>query len=313
MKAELEAVAALSEQTGSWLASAMEGSWAMAEALLAYPQLADLLAERHKIVGNNWQSAFTAQLIARCLRGGVSIVEPVDFSPTGLREDLAGARSAPRYLYSAAELISHAADLSAASSVLTHEDERRWPIFRERIEQITLYAVHEDGQADGRRPSASGRDRDPAGMSRQPRSGRPSRRTGRRPAWSAGASPSPPAPSPGTVRRPPASSAPPVHPAGQSYSPAHAAGVRRLARPRGRPHHRGPRPERSHHRDRLHRTAHSACWPQRAAPGRPLRLRRPPRPSARAHAVPVGVSPARRPSVASWDPAAGKPADHDSD
>ena len=95
MKAELEAVAALSEQTGSWLASAMEGSWAMAEALLAYPQLADLLAERHKIVGNNWQSAFTAQLIARCLRRAVSMMDRVDFSPAGLREDLAGLRSAP--------------------------------------------------------------------------------------------------------------------------------------------------------------------------------------------------------------------------
>jgi hypothetical protein len=64
-------------------------------------------------------------------------MERVDFSPAALREDLAGRRSAPRYLYSAAELINHAADLSAASSVLTHEDERRWRIFHERIEQIT--------------------------------------------------------------------------------------------------------------------------------------------------------------------------------
>lgn len=137
MKSELEAIAAISEQTGSWLASAMEGSWTMAEALLAYPELADLLAERHKIIGNNWQNAFTAQLIARCLRRAVSIMERVDFSPAGLREDLAGARSAPRYLYSAAEMINYAADLSAVSSVLIHEDERRWRIFHERIEQIT--------------------------------------------------------------------------------------------------------------------------------------------------------------------------------
>lgn len=34
-------------------------------------------------------------------------------------------------------LISHAADLSAASSVLTHEDERRWRVFRQRVEQVT--------------------------------------------------------------------------------------------------------------------------------------------------------------------------------
>src|SRR5690242_1137893 len=42
IKAELEAVAASSEQAGSWLAAAMEASWSMAEALLAYPRLADL-------------------------------------------------------------------------------------------------------------------------------------------------------------------------------------------------------------------------------------------------------------------------------
>jgi hypothetical protein len=137
MKSELEAIASVGEQTGSWLATAMEASWTMAEALLEYPQLADLLAERHKIIGNNWRAAVTAQLIARCLRRAVSILERVDFSPAALRHDLAGARSAPGYLYSAAELISHAADLSADSSVLTHEDERRWRIFHERIEQIT--------------------------------------------------------------------------------------------------------------------------------------------------------------------------------
>ena len=137
MKSELEAMAAASEQMGSWLASAMDASWTMAEALLSYPQLADLLAERHKIIGNNWQNASTAQLIARYLRRAVSIMERVDFSPARLRADLAGACSAPSYLYSAAELINHAADLSAASSVLIHEDERRWRIFHERIEQIT--------------------------------------------------------------------------------------------------------------------------------------------------------------------------------
>ena len=137
IKSELQTIAASSEQTGSWLAAAMEASWSMAEALLSYPQLADLLAERHQIISNNWQNASTAQLIARYLRRAVSIMEQVDFSPAGLRKDLAGARSAPAYLYAAAELINHVADLSAASAVLTHEDERRWRIFHERIEQIT--------------------------------------------------------------------------------------------------------------------------------------------------------------------------------
>jgi hypothetical protein len=137
IKSWLETIAASSEQTGSWLAAAMEASWAMAEALLAYPQLADLLGERHRIIGNNWQNACTAQLIARYLRRAVTVMERVDFSPAALRADLAGGRFAAGYLYAAAELINHAADLSAASSVLTHEDERRWRIFRERVEQIT--------------------------------------------------------------------------------------------------------------------------------------------------------------------------------
>jgi len=91
----------------------MEGSWAMAEALLAHPQLADLLGERHRIIGNSWQNACTAQLIARYLRRAVTVMERIDFSPAALRADLAGARSAAGYLYAAAELINHAADLSA--------------------------------------------------------------------------------------------------------------------------------------------------------------------------------------------------------
>jgi hypothetical protein len=137
IKAGLQTIAASSEQSGTWLASAMEASWAMAEALLSYPQLADLLAERHKIITGNWQNAATAQLIARCLRRAVLILEQIDFTPAALRQDLAGARTAPAYLFSAAELINHAADMSAASSVLTHENERRWRIFYQRIEQIT--------------------------------------------------------------------------------------------------------------------------------------------------------------------------------
>jgi hypothetical protein len=137
IKSELQNMAASSEQSGSWLATAMEASWSMAEALLAYPQLADLLGERHRIIGNNWQNAATAQLVARYLRRAVAVMDRVDFSPAALRKDLAGPCSAPGYLYAAAELINHAADLSATSSVLTHENERRWRIFHERVEQIT--------------------------------------------------------------------------------------------------------------------------------------------------------------------------------
>ena len=95
IKSELETIAASSEQTGSWLASAMEASWGMAEALLTYPQLADLLGERHRIIGNNWQNACTAQLIARYLRRAVTVMERIDFSPAALRKDLAGRAPRP--------------------------------------------------------------------------------------------------------------------------------------------------------------------------------------------------------------------------
>jgi hypothetical protein len=154
IKAELATAAAGSEQSGSWLAAAMEASWDMAEALLAYPQLADLLAERHKIIGNNWQNAATAQLIARYLRRAVSIMERINFTPAGLRADLAGPRTAPGYLFSAAEMINHAADLSAASSVRTHEDERRWRIFHDRVGQVAAAVPGGPGKSAGRRDPA---------------------------------------------------------------------------------------------------------------------------------------------------------------
>jgi len=41
-------------QSVSWLAEAIEASGAMAEALLAILELADQIAERNKIIGDNW-------------------------------------------------------------------------------------------------------------------------------------------------------------------------------------------------------------------------------------------------------------------
>ena len=136
IKADLETAAESSEKIGCWLASAMEASWAVAEALLGYPELADLLGERHRIIADNWQNATTGQLVARYLRRAVTVMERVDFSAAALRADLAGPRTASGYLYAAAELINHAADLSAASSILTHENERRWRVFHKRVEEI---------------------------------------------------------------------------------------------------------------------------------------------------------------------------------
>jgi hypothetical protein len=46
----------------------MESSWAMAQALLPHPGLADLLGERHRIIANDWQSASLQSLIAQPLQ-----------------------------------------------------------------------------------------------------------------------------------------------------------------------------------------------------------------------------------------------------
>jgi hypothetical protein len=139
IKGELATLAAASEQSSQWLSAAMESSWEMAKALLNYPELADLHGERHRVIANNWQNAWTAGMIARYLRRALEVLERVDFSPATLRTDLSGPRTTPAYLYSAAELINRAADLSAESSVLVHENERRWRVFHERVEQVSAH------------------------------------------------------------------------------------------------------------------------------------------------------------------------------
>ena len=35
-------------------------------------------------------------------------------------------------------MINHAADLSAASAILARDNERRWRVFHDRVEQISL-------------------------------------------------------------------------------------------------------------------------------------------------------------------------------
>ncbi len=133
---ELETAAANAEAVGSWLAAAMEASWAVAEGLLEMPELADLLGERHSIIANDWQSASLLQLIGRQLRRALAVLERVDFSAAALREDLAGERRAVDYLFSASELIDQAADLTVRSATLVHQNERRWRVFNARVAEL---------------------------------------------------------------------------------------------------------------------------------------------------------------------------------
>jgi hypothetical protein len=59
-----------------------------------------------------------------------------------VRADLAEARSYPRYLFSASELVDRAADLASESAMLVHDNERRWRVFRERVDGIARTQPH---------------------------------------------------------------------------------------------------------------------------------------------------------------------------
>ena len=136
IRRDLQAFAAGALESGQWLGAAMDAAWGTAKALLEFPELADQLGERHSIIANDAHNAAMMRLIARQLIRADDILERVDFTTQGLRADLAGPRLAPRYVFSAAELVDQAADLAAQSSVLVHSNERKWRVFAERVEQL---------------------------------------------------------------------------------------------------------------------------------------------------------------------------------
>jgi hypothetical protein len=136
IKRDLRTLATDAVQTGEWLAQAMEHSWAMGAALVDIEELADQLGERHRIIANDWLAANMNSLAARLLDRAGDILDHVDFTPRALRADLALARVSAARLYSAAELIDRAADLSCESSALVHQNERRWRVFHARIEEL---------------------------------------------------------------------------------------------------------------------------------------------------------------------------------
>jgi hypothetical protein len=133
IKRDLRATAASHEEGGAWLAAAMDQAWGVAAQLTRYPELADLLGERHRIVANDWQSAELQRLIGRLLARAADLLEAIDFTPAGLRKDL---RTPARYLFSVSELLDRAVDLTTQSAALVHDNERRWRVFRERAEAV---------------------------------------------------------------------------------------------------------------------------------------------------------------------------------
>lgn len=138
LERDLTALADDFAATGEWLSQAMEASWGTVHGLLAFPDLAGVLGERHRIIANDWQNAAVATLVSRLVRRGLEMLDCVDFTPAAVRADLDDERVFSAYLYSAAELLDRAADLVAESAMLVHDNERRWRVFRQVVSDLTV-------------------------------------------------------------------------------------------------------------------------------------------------------------------------------
>ena len=141
IKDDIRTIAEQNIATGEWLASAMETTWAAATALFDYPQLADLVGERQRIIANDWQAANMSVLAGRLLLRSVEMLERLELTPESLRRDLAHGYAVPQFVHSATELIDRAADLLSDSAGLVHENERRWRTFRTRVEGIVASGI----------------------------------------------------------------------------------------------------------------------------------------------------------------------------
>lgn len=142
LKDDLEATATEHDRAGHWLGEAMTGSWDAATALVTIPSLAETLGDRHRIIINNWLMATNSTLISRLLRRAMGLLVTLELNPEAIRQDLGGARTAPALLLSVAELIDHAADLSAHSALLVHDSEPRWRRFRSKVGDLASGASH---------------------------------------------------------------------------------------------------------------------------------------------------------------------------
>ena len=134
LERELRSCADDSSAAGEWLATAMQSAWAIVPTLFDIDELADLLGERHRIISNNWLGASTVTLVGHILTRAADLLDQVDFAPAALRADLTGAQVAVGHVHSAAEMIDHAADLLSDFAGLVHDNERRWRVFRSRVQ-----------------------------------------------------------------------------------------------------------------------------------------------------------------------------------
>ena len=142
LKRDLRTSADDAASAGEWLATAMQSSWDVAVTLLDIDELADMLGERHRIIANNWQGASMMSLAARILSRAADLLDRIDFTPAAVRADLADRQGSARRLYSAAEMIDHAADLFSEFAGIVHDNERRWRVFRARVQDYAATLEH---------------------------------------------------------------------------------------------------------------------------------------------------------------------------
>ena len=135
LKRDLRSCADDSTAAGEWLSTAMQSAWAIVPALFEIGELADLLGERHRIITNNWRGASTVTVVGTILSRAADLLDHVDFTPAALRADLADDHVAAGHVHSAAEMIDHAADLLSDFAGLVHDNERRWRVFRARVQR----------------------------------------------------------------------------------------------------------------------------------------------------------------------------------
>jgi len=128
---------------GEWLATAMQSSWDLAVVLLDIDELADMLGERHRIIANNWQGASMMSLAARILERAADLLDRVNFTPAAVRADIADQHASARRVYSTAEMIDHAADLFSEFAGIVHDNERRWRVFRARVQEYAATLDHQ--------------------------------------------------------------------------------------------------------------------------------------------------------------------------
>ena len=105
------------------------------------------MGERYRIVANDWLSATMQSLISLLIGRALEILERMECSPQAVRADLSsGQRIFSGYLYSASELLDRAADLVSESATLVHDNERRWRVFRGRLEEISNEVPDQSGE-----------------------------------------------------------------------------------------------------------------------------------------------------------------------